>query len=76
MFTEFGLAFFFGFPLDAFWSLINSQQNIAFMPIMTVANPGMVNFYLEVLVSMTTFDPFDMEPVYELFGGWNFDWTA
>jgi len=76
MVIQFTMSYVLNTGLNAFWSLINAQQNIAYMPIMTVNNPGQVNFYLEVLVEIATFDPIPVDVFYDAIGLWDFQWTA
>ena len=58
--------------LNAFWSLINSQANLSYMPIMTVINPSQVNFYLSTLIEIAGFDPIPVDIIYDFFGMWDF----
>ena len=76
MIIQFGLTYTLNTGLSAFWGLINSQQNVAYMPIMNVQHPGPVTFYLETLVEIATFDPIPVDIVYEATGLFDFQWTA
>jgi len=65
--------YFLATALAAFWVLINSQQNLAYMPAMNVNNPSHVNFYLGVIVEIAGFDPIPMDMLYE--NVLDFQWT-
>jgi hypothetical protein len=65
MVLQFGMVYVMRSSLNSFWALINSQQNIAYLPIMSVNNPGVVNFYLEQLVDLAGFDPIPLDKVLE-----------
>ena len=59
--------------LEFFWTLINSQINFIYMPLLTVNAPGVVSFYLDVLIYVCTFDPIPMDIIYEVVPFWHFD---
>ena len=65
MIAQFLLTYALNTGLSAFWGLINSQQNVAYLPIMNVQHPGQVTFYLETLVEIATFDPIPVDMVYD-----------
>lgn len=75
MITQFLLSYFIGTSLSAFWGLINSQQNLAYLPILSINNPAPVSFYLEFLVEIAGFDPIPIDIVYDLLGIWDFTWV-
>jgi hypothetical protein len=76
MAAQFMMSYVLATALAAFWGLINSQQNLAYVPIMTVNHPGQVTFYLETLVEIATFDPIPMDIIYEALGIFYFDWVT
>jgi len=75
MIAQFAMTYTLNTGMNFFWSLINSQQNMAYLPIMNVQHPGHVNFYLETLVEIATFDPIPVDIVYD-WGLFDFQWTS
>jgi hypothetical protein len=59
--------------LSFFWTLINSQINFIYMPLLSVNAPGQVSFYYEVLIYVCTFDPVPMDVMYEVIPIWSFN---
>jgi hypothetical protein len=55
----------FNTTLASFWGLLNSQQNLAYLPSLSINNPGMVSLYLEQLINIATFDPIPTDVIYE-----------
>lgn len=53
-----------GVSTEPFFSLVNSQVNYVYMPLMSVNPPGQVGFYFNVLIFICTFDPIPMDIVY------------
>ena len=43
---------------------------------MTVNNPGQVNFYLDTLIQIATFDPIPTDILYEVTGIFQFEWVG
>jgi len=64
-----------GSSAATFFALINSQQNLAYLPIMSVISPSQVNSYLAVIVELATFDPIPMEQIYAVIPIFDFQWT-
>jgi hypothetical protein len=48
----------FGTPLGFFFALIISQQNLCYMPIMSLNMPVVITEYMANLLGVATFDPF------------------
>jgi hypothetical protein len=75
MLGQFLLSYITGAGLVYFFSFVNSQQNICYLPLLTVSNPGHVNFYMNTLISLGSFDPIPLGKFYEL--GWpKFEWVS
>jgi hypothetical protein len=69
---QLAVSFITGSGLEHFYSLINSQQSIAYLAVLSVNNPGPVNYYLDAMHSVGTLSPFaqaDWE------SNWDFQWT-
>ena len=73
MVGQFLLTYIASTTLSFFWTLINSQINFIYMPLLSVNAPGQVSFYLEVLIFVCTFDPIPMDIIYEILPFWDFD---
>lgn len=61
---------------EFFWTLINSQINFVYMPLLSVNAPGQVSFYFEVLIFVCTFDPIPMDIMYEILPIWSFNMVS
>jgi hypothetical protein len=66
MVLQFLLTTILSTSMEFFWTLINSQINFVYMPLLLVNAPGQVSFYFEVLIFVCTFDPVPMDIIYEL----------
>ena len=69
------MTYVYGSSLASFFALINSQQNLAYMPILSVNFPAQVSFYLDFLVQVASFDPIPIDIFFEVTGFWDFQWT-
>lgn len=72
---QFLIFYFLSVGFGFFFDLINSQQSLAYLPILTVNNPGMVTFYLETLVTIVSFDPIPSDILFEIMPIWEFQFT-
>ena len=59
MITQLIMTQVFSVSASSFWNLINSQQNVAFLPLINVPFPSHVNLYMEKIVEFATFDPIE-----------------
>ena len=75
MITQLIMSNFFSSGFEAFMSLIGSQQNLAYLPALSLNNPGQVSLYLEVLVELIGFDPIPIDMISDMFGIFDFEWT-
>ena len=69
---QFLIFYFLSIGFEFFFELINSQQSLAYLPILTINNPGMVNFYLETLITIVSFDPIPSDILFEIMPIWDF----
>jgi hypothetical protein len=72
--VSFGAKVLFGTGMSFLLALINSQQNLAYIPIMSINMPGIISKYLKSLLAMSTFDPLPYDSVRSLLG-LDFKWT-
>jgi hypothetical protein len=70
MLVQFVITLWLSTSMEFFWTLINSQINYIYMPLMSVNPPGQVSFYFEILILICTFDPIPMDIVYEILPFW------
>ena len=75
MITQLVMSNFFSSGFEAFMSLIGSQQNLAYLPALSLNNPGQVSLYLEVLVELIGFDPIPIDMISDYLGIFDFEWT-
>ena len=73
--VQFLMTYMLNSSLGFFFGLINSQQGLAYLPILSVNFPAQVSFYMDFLISISTFDPLPVDVFYEIFGVWDFQWT-
>jgi len=72
MVIQFILTSILSTSLSFFWTLINSQINFVYMPLLSVNSPGQVSFYFQVLIFVCTFDPIPIDIIYETIPIWDF----
>lgn len=72
--ASFGAKWVFGTSMGFLLALINSQQNLAYMPIMSINMPAIISKYLQRLLAMSTFDPLPYDSLHFLLG-LKFQWT-
>ena len=57
-------------------ALIGSQQNLAYLPALTLNCPAQISMYLEVMVELIGFDPIPVDMFYEAVDLFDFEWTS
>ena len=72
---QFTLNYLFGTTHASFWGSLNSQQNLEYLPSLSINNPAEVSLYLEQLVNIATFDPIPTDTLYDQFDIFDFQWT-
>lgn len=73
MIVQFSVTYYLSTSLEFFWTLINSQVNFIYLPMLSVNPPGQVIFYFNILILVCTFDPIPLDIVYEVLPFWDFD---
>jgi hypothetical protein len=73
MILQFSLTYLLSTSLSFFWTLINSQINLVYLPLLSVNAPGQVSFYFSILIFVCTFDPVPVSILYEVMPIWAFD---
>ena len=73
--AQFMLTYLFNTTLASFWGLLNSQQNLAYLPSLSINNPAEVSLYLEQLINIASFDPIPTDILYDQFNIFDFQWT-
>jgi hypothetical protein len=58
--------------MQAFFCLINSQQGLVYLPILSVNFPAPVSHYLSFIIDIATFDPLPVDIAYDWLNLWNF----
>ena len=57
-------------------ALIGSQQNLAYLPALTLNSPAQISLYLEVMVELIGFDPIPVDIFYDAVDLFDFEWTG
>ena len=76
MIVQLVMSTFFSAGFEFFMALIGSQQNLAYLPALTLNNPAQISMYLEVIVELIGFDPIPVDIFYEAVDLFDFEWTG
>jgi hypothetical protein len=65
---QFSAFYLLGSSVSFLLAFISSQQNLAYMPIMSINMPGIISKYMKSLLAMATFDPLPPDSLRYLLG--------
>lgn len=74
-YAQFLATWLLSISLEFFWTLINSQVNLIYLPMLSINSPGPISFYFEILIIVCTFDPIPMDIILDEIPVLEFDAT-